>query len=84
MLKCNVLPIASDVGGVKEMLGSEYLFLVDTPHSVEEWVCNLKRMLELKKDEKVYLLSKLTKRMQAYPKRDFKLLLNKIFNSTNS
>lgn len=38
MAQTNLLVITSNVGGVKEIVGDDYPFLVDKPHFVEEWV----------------------------------------------
>ncbi len=81
MIKCNILPIASDVGGVKEMLGADYLFLIDAPHSVETWVSSIENVIALKEEEKCRLLSALHKKMEDYKRKDFKLLLNDIFTN---
>lgn len=42
MVLSGLLPVASDIGGVKEILGNDYLFLVREPHSPDNWM----RMLE--------------------------------------
>jgi glycosyltransferase involved in cell wall biosynthesis len=81
MIKCNILPIASDVGGIKEMLGENYSFLIDQPHSVETWVNNIEKMIALTDEEKCRLLSYLNKSMKKYKKRDFKMLFSDIVNN---
>lgn len=47
MTVSGVLPVASDIGGVKEILGADYPFLVEEPHSSENWFQKLIALLML-------------------------------------
>ena len=66
MIQTNVLPIASDVGGIKEMLGTDYPYLVDAPHSVGEWVQKIEMLLQIDDKEKYCLLNSLHQRLKTY------------------
>jgi glycosyltransferase involved in cell wall biosynthesis len=82
MIKCNVLPIASDVGGIKEMLGDHYAFLIDTPHIVDVWIEKIESISELSDKEKNELLLTLKKRMEGYKRPIFKNLINDILSES--
>jgi glycosyltransferase involved in cell wall biosynthesis len=83
MIKCDVLPLASDVGGVKEMLGEDYPFLIDAPHSVDTWIEKVEQVLTMKEEQKKVLLASLCERMQEYKRRDFQRLLSNILSPRN-
>jgi len=78
MIRSNVIPIASDVGGVREMVGEQYPFLIDTPHSVEAWRDSIENMIALSEEEKCQLLSFLHEKMNGYKRVNFKQLLQHI------
>lgn len=52
MVQCNVLPIASDIGGIKEMLGGEYPYLISEPHSVSAWIHIITKAIALTSEDK--------------------------------
>jgi len=83
MIKCNVLPIVSDVGGIREMLGEEYPFLIDSPHSVNLWTEAIEKVIALKKEEKNIQLTGLQQRMKRYQKKDFTQLISDILLRRN-
>ena len=63
MVHCNVLPIASDIGGVKEILGNEHPFLVKEPHSVTAWVNYMQKAIELNSEKRMVLLNPLKEKV---------------------
>ncbi len=63
MVHCNVLPIASDIGGVKEILGNEYKFLVNEPHSVCAWINTILKTIFLSCEERSNYINTLKERV---------------------
>ena len=63
MVHCNVLPIASDMGGVKEILGSGHQFLIKEPHSVTAWVNHIQKAIDFNEDERMQQLIPLKERV---------------------
>jgi glycosyltransferase involved in cell wall biosynthesis len=52
MVNCNVLPLASNVGSVKEILGQGYNFFVEEPHSVSGWINVMQKAIHLSGEER--------------------------------
>lgn len=63
MINCGVMPIASDVGSVKEIVGENHLFLVDEPHSVSNWTEVIESALLINAEERARLVGLLKKRI---------------------
>ncbi len=80
MIQTNVLPIASDVGGIKEMLGADYPYLVVAPHSVDEWVQKIEMLLQIDDKEKYRLLTSLHQRLKKYTRRAALPLISSMLN----
>lgn len=78
MIQSNVLPLASDVGGIREMLGEDYPFIIDAPHSVDKWIEKIEIMLQMDDEKRCLLLSSLKRNLDGYKKRDFKQMLRHI------
>ncbi len=78
MIACNVLPVAADVGGIKEMLGADYPMLVDAPHSVDEWVSKIQQLLAMDLQNRNALISFLRNKMQQYSRKDTVKIMNSI------
>ncbi|MEP7318391.1 MAG: glycosyltransferase, partial [Panacibacter sp.] len=78
MITCNVLPVASDVGGINEMLGADYPMLVDAPHSIDEWIIKIEQLLATDVEAQSVLLSFLQNKMQQYSRKNTMEIINKI------
>lgn len=63
MVACNVMPIASDVGSVKEILGDDYRFLIDEPHSIFSWIKAIEKVLDLSGEERERVVCNLKDRI---------------------
>lgn len=70
MVHCNVLPIASDIGGVKEILGIDHQFLVKEPHAVTAWVYYIQRAIDLSTDQRLKQLIPLKEKVTAIYNRN--------------
>lgn|GEM_PF-5368721 len=63
MVSCNVMPIASNVGSVKEILGEHHNFLVEEPHTVSSWVSAMQKALTLSSEERKQSVASLKTRI---------------------
>lgn len=70
MVNCNVMPIASNVGSVKEILGEHYNFLVEEPHAVSGWVSVMQKALTLNSEERKQNVALLKSRITATYDKD--------------
>ncbi len=64
MIQCNVLPIASDIGGIKEITGADYPYLIPEPHEVNRWLVAMLEAISLDEEGKNILLKKLQQQLQ--------------------
>ncbi|HEY6977058.1 MAG TPA: glycosyltransferase [Chitinophagaceae bacterium] len=82
LIHCNVLPLASDIGGVKEITGSNYKFLVKEPHSIDAWTEAIKQALSLSDEERSLQMNSLKERViKTYSKDIAFNVLTEILNS---
>jgi glycosyltransferase involved in cell wall biosynthesis len=78
MVNCNVMPIASDVGSVKEILGDGYEFLVEEPHSVSNWINVMQKAILLDNEERKRNVASLKRKITSIYDKDiaFKVVEN--------
>lgn len=81
MIASDIIPIASDVGGIKEMIGKDYSYFVDIPHSVDMWAAKINELISTTTSQQNILLSYLKNSMQAYQRKDFSALMQSIVKS---
>ncbi|HNP23894.1 MAG TPA: glycosyltransferase family 4 protein [Panacibacter sp.] len=72
-----VLPLASDIGGVKEMLGNDYPFLVHEPHSPENWIRLLEQLTAMPAAERKAAAAALRSAIELVYNRDHSLAIMK-------
>lgn len=63
MIHAGVLPLASDVGGIWEILGKDYTFLVDFPNSVPAWSALIMKALELSETARANIVAGLEEKI---------------------
>ena len=65
MIHCNVLPIASDIGGIKEITGAGYPYLITEPHEVNKWVDAIQNVILFPITERNAFMEKLNESVKA-------------------
>lgn len=63
MAFAGVIPIASDIGGVNEILGADYPFLVREPHHSGHWVEAVNKALDMENTDRETIVASLRKKV---------------------
>lgn len=81
MIHCNILPIVSDIGGIKEIVSDSYPFLIQDPHEVHKWVESIFHMISLQDQQRNLFLKNLQDEvMRIYKKENAFLVMDEILN----
>jgi glycosyltransferase involved in cell wall biosynthesis len=59
MISSGVMPVASNSGGVWEILGKDYAFMVNFPNSVDEWSATIEKAIALTENERTKIVEHL-------------------------
>ncbi|MGN6617284.1 MAG: glycosyltransferase [Ilyomonas sp.] len=78
MIDCGVIPIASNVGGVIEILGAGYPYLIETPNYVDEWVEKITELATLPASKRQDVKNFLQDRRKLYKRIDALTLLEEV------
>lgn len=82
MISCDVLPIASDMGGIKEISGPAYPYLINEPHEVNSWKAAMLQVLAMNETERIFQSNMLKERVEKiYTKKAAMDTLSEIINS---
>ncbi len=65
MINCSVFPIASDIGGIKEILGDDFPGLIEEPNNIQSWLQKIRAILKMNESEKVRILGNLQNRVRS-------------------
>lgn len=65
MVNCNVMPLASNVGSAKEILGTDYNFFVEEPHSISSWINVMQKAILLSSEEQKQQVALLKEKITA-------------------
>ena len=84
MIHCNVIPIVSDMGGIKEIVGEKYPFLIQGPHEVQKWVNVILHILSMPELQRNLIMSKVKQHvMKTYNKENAFSVIDEVLNNNN-
>ncbi|MBS1731250.1 MAG: glycosyltransferase family 4 protein [Bacteroidetes bacterium] len=82
MIHCHVLPIASDIGGIKEITGADFPCLISMPHEVNAWIQAIQSATALQERDRQDLLKPLQQKVcTIFSKQKALAILDEIFQS---
>lgn len=70
MIHSGVLPVTSDIGGIKEIVGEEFQFLIKEPNNLLLWVAKIEEMISMEMQEKERLTASLRNRIMPQYNRE--------------
>lgn len=70
MIYCGVLPVTSDIGGIKEIVGDEFPLLIQEPNNTELWFSKFSELIDMDETTKLDLCNLLLQKVKPVYNRE--------------